>query len=410
MAEPEFIPWTSGNRLQLLSSGTEFFPALIAAINSSQHSIFLETYIFAKDPTTEGIVQALICAAQRGVSVHVLVDGFGARNFVDDFGAAFRHARVKFLVYRPVNFSWRLRRSRLKRLHRKLAVIDERIGFVGGINIIDDHNAPFYLAPRFDFAVEASGPVVQQLHQAAVREWAMVARSGFSANIKAKFHHVHNQWLTEYHRLQRYLRGAPSAMSKQGQVRFLPRDNVQHRHSIANAYLGAIDSAQEQVYLAHAYFLPGYRFRQALREASQRGVQITLILQGNSDHPLLHYATQALYGSLLKTGIQLYEYTGGFLHAKVGVVDHKWATVGSSNIDPFSLSLAHEGNLEICDAAFAGALREKLEATICSNAQQITLAQLKQAGQLSRGIRWMAYGLVTLLMALAGYGVHREMR
>ena len=407
MATPEFIPWTSGNQLRLLTGGSEFFPGLVAAIDTAQHSVFLETYIFANDPTAQRVVGALTRAAQRGVQVHVLVDGFGARNFVTDFGTDFQKNHVRFLVYRPEFLPWRFRRNRLRRLHRKLAVVDQKIAFVGGINIIDDGNTPAQLGHRFDFALSVLGPVAQQIHHAALREWTLVARSGFQAHL----HHFQQHWLMEYRNLRQRLRDHIPNHSNLplGQIRFLPRDNTLHRNTIANAYLAAIASAQSEICLAHAYFLPGYRFRHALHNAAQRGVRVKLLLQGNTDHPLLQYATRALYGSLLKAGIELYEFTGGFLHAKVGVTDQQWATVGSSNIDPFSLSLAHEGNVEICDTNFAKQLHQKLQNAIEQQSQQITLEQLKQAGWWSRGSRWIAYGLVRLLINFAGYGVRRGM-
>lgn len=409
MLKLEQIPWTTGNQLKLFQGGNSLFPALVAAIEAAERSIFLETYIFAKDATTQTIATALERAAQRGVQVHVLVDGFGTRNFVADFGESLSAARVRFLVYRPELTTWRLRRSRLRRLHRKLAVIDKKTAFVGGINIIDDNNCPPQLAPRFDFAVQVTGAVAEQIHHAALREWMLVARSGFQAHL----HHFRQHWLLEYRRLRQRLSNSPrnhtDPVQGQVQVRFLPRDNARHRSTIADAYLGAIASAQNEIFLAHAYFFPGYRFRRALLDARQRGVQVKLLLQGHTDHPLLQYATRALYGNLLEGGIELYEFTGGFLHAKVGIVDQHWATVGSSNIDPFSLSLAHEGNLEIRDPTFTHQLGQALQTAVEQQSVQITLEQLKHAGWLSRANRWLAYGLVRLLINFAGYGARRGM-
>ncbi|MEY4593105.1 MAG: cardiolipin synthase ClsB [Pseudomonadota bacterium] len=408
---PDNIPWTSGNYLKLHTGGNEFFPALIAAIDKAQHNVFLETYLYADDLTTAAITEALLRAGMRGVQVQVLVDGFGSRHFFRSLAQTFQGTGVRFLVYRPEHRSWKFRRSRLRRLHRKLAVVDHHIAFIGGINIIDDNNTPPGLSPRFDFAIEASGPIAQQVHHAALREWALVARSGFQSHL----HHWRQHWTAEYRQLSHRLRQslmvstAQKQLTKPGQVRFLPRDNTRHRQTIANAYLSAIESAQQHIILAHVYFLPGFRFRHALREAALRGVQVTLLLQGTSDHPLLQYATQALYGNLLRAGIELHEFTGGFLHAKVGCIDGQWCTVGSSNIDPFSLSLAHEGNLEIRDSEFAGALEQRLKTAIEQQSRQITLEQLKHAGWWSRANRWLAYGLVQLLINFAGYGARRGM-
>jgi cardiolipin synthase len=118
---------------------------------------------------------------------------------------------------------------------------------------------------------------------------------------------------------------------------FLVRDNIRHRRDIEDAYLQAIEQAQFEIILANAYFFPGLNFRHALVDAAGRGVRVVLLLQGKMDHRLLHYASHALYGSFLDAGIEIYEYHKSIMHAKVAVIDEHWATVGSSNLDPFSL-------------------------------------------------------------------------
>ena len=149
------------------------------------------------------------------------------------------------------------------------------------------------------------------------------------------------------------------------------RDNIRHRRDIENAYLDAIDSATDEIIIANAYFLPGRRIRQALAQAAARGVRVVLLLQGRVEYVLLHYASRALYGMLLGAGIEIYSYHKSFLHAKVAVIDGRWATVGSSNIDPFSLMLAREANVVAIDAGFAGTLRDSLLQAISEGSQQI---------------------------------------
>ena len=130
------------------------------------------------------------------------------------------------------------------------------------------------------------------------------------------------------------------------------RDNFRHRHDIEDAYLHAIASASSEIIISNAYFLPGINFRRALSDAAKRGLRVVLLLQGKIEYHLQHYATKALYGSLLDAGIEIYEYHKSYLHAKVAVIDQHWSTVGSSNIDPFSLLLAREANIVIDDEAF----------------------------------------------------------
>jgi len=383
----DFLP---GNQIDLLESGRDFFPALEAAIAGATCEIHLETYIFTDDESGQRIVAAFMGAAQRGVSVRVLVDGFGAREFPSDLGRQLVAAGVQLEVYRPEVARLRLRRHRLRRLHRKLAVIDSRIAFVGGINLIDDLNNGNMpgLGPRFDYAVRISGPLVGQIHQSVIRLWRLVG------------------WA----RLQRRPPALPvpscaeDAPTGPMAAAFIIRDNLRHRHDIEQAYLEAIGTARHEIILASAYFLPGRRFRRALLDARARGVAVTILLQGQVEYALLHYATQALYGKLLKSGVRLFEYRSGFLHAKVAVVDEVWATVGSSNIDPFSLLLAREANVAIRDAGFAARLRDSLQRAMLQDAVEITRADFKRSSWPARALRWAAYGLMRLMLGITRYG------
>ena len=158
---PRFV---EGNTVKLLENGTQYFPALIAAIDSACREIHLETYIFANDATAKSVVDALIRARNRQAGVRVMVDGFGARDFTEELGRDLIDAGCEVMVYRAEAPKMRFRRNRLRRLHRKLVVIDGRIAFVGGINIIDDLTDTEPGFPRHDYAVSVEGPVVAGIH------------------------------------------------------------------------------------------------------------------------------------------------------------------------------------------------------------------------------------------------------
>src|SRR5260221_2636012 len=167
-----FLP---GNRLKLLRSGTEYFPALEAAIQAAQHDIFIETYIFAGDDTGWRIAEALVDAARRGVEAHVMVDGFGSKGMTEDLLRRLRDSGVRLLVFRREFWHWRFRRDRLRRLHRKLVVVDTLCAFVGGINLIDDFDTPRQKPPRYDYAVRIEGPLLGPIREEAERVWNRVA-------------------------------------------------------------------------------------------------------------------------------------------------------------------------------------------------------------------------------------------
>jgi cardiolipin synthase len=365
----------------------EYFPALVQAIDAARNEIFLETYIFADDETGSLVADALARAAARGVAVRLLLDGFGSRDFAPRFRAALRGAGAEVLVFRPERGPWRLRRARLRRMHRKLAVIDGRVAFVGGINILDDVDAAGPPHPRYDYAVRVEGPLLAPIVEAVHRLWRLVS------------------WASLRRRTRDALLAPPQARTA-GSLRaaFVIRDNLRYRRDIEDAYLDAIEAAEREVVIASAYFFPGRRFRQALVEAAARGVEVILLLQGLADHPMLANATRALYPHLLGHGIRLFEYHRSYLHAKVAVVDRRWATVGSSNIDPFSLLLAREANVVVDDHGFAARLRESLDRAMAEGARELRHEDWRRLPTVRRAATWFAYQLVRLAIGLAGYG------
>lgn len=375
-----------GNRITLLRSGGEYFPALLAAIEAAQHEVLLETYIFRPDAVGRLVARALSAAVFRGVRVCLMVDGFGGRDFVRELLDDLAADGVEVVVYRREFQLLLMRRHRLRRLHRKLAVVDGRVAFVGGINIVDDLDGVTHGHPRFDFAVQVEGPLVADVHQAMVRLWRLV----LWASLKRRF--VPLRWV----RPDRTPRGTLRA-------RFVMRDNLRYRRAIEEAYLAAIDGAREQILLANAYFFPGRALRHALMDAAGRGVQVTLLLQGRVEYWLLHHACRALYPPLLAAGVRIVEYRKSFLHAKVAVVDGHWATVGSSNIDPFSLLLAREANVVLEDAGFAAELQGALEAAIADGGEPVSMAHWQRQRWWQRATAWLAYGILRLLLGVAGY-------
>lgn len=378
-----FVP---GNRIKLLRAGVEYFPALEAACDSAEHEIYLETYIFEGDVTGQRIAAALSRAARRGVIVHVMIDGFGSKDLSDDFLHAMQRDGVRVLKYRPQISPWTLRRERLRRMHRKIAVVDARVAFVGGINIIDDMHTPKHVPPRFDYAVRVEGPLLAEIHPVAARLWMLVMWTQFR-----------RRWQTNSIEVKASSCGVQSAA-------FLIRDNVGHRDDIESAYLDAIGHATTEVVIANAYFFPGTSFRRALADAAARGVRVVLLLQGRVEYLLLHYASRALYGYLLEAGVEIYEYHRSFMHAKVAVVDERWATVGSSNIDPMSLLLAREANVMVDDTGFARELRMSLREAMEFGARQVQRESWKRQSLPARVMTWICYGLVRFLTGWSSYG------
>ena len=382
------IKFLDGNKITLLQNGAGFFPQLEAAIDSAVHWIYLDTYIFANDATGQRIAASLIRAAQRGVAAHLLIDGYGAQAYPPNSLQTLREAGVAALIYRPEISPLRFQRQHLRRLHRKLAVIDQQAAFVGGINIVDDIDKRTKL-PRFDFAVQVEGPLVAPI----LREM----RNLHNRVARAQLHSPHA------------IQDSPATAEAAGDTRggFVLRSSLRHRRDIEQAYLHAIADAQHEIILANAYFLPGHRFRKALINAAARGVNVRLLLQGYSDHPWVHYATRSLYAQLLAAGIGIYEFQSGEMHAKAAVIDDHWATVGSSNIDPLSLMLSREANVVVYDQAFAQMLAAILKNAIDKDARQISHVDWSKRAWLKRFLSRVAFSLVRVLAGWVGYGMEK---
>ncbi len=384
-----------GHTIRLLEGGAEYFPALCASIAAARREVLIETYIFEDDASGRRVAEALAAAARRGVDVRLTVDGFGTPKLRGEVASLLEGSGVRVGVFRPEQRRFAFSRRRLRRLHRKIAVIDGHVAFVGGINVLDDLRDPNHgalEAPRLDFATRIEGPLVRDVHQAARRLADELARpDGRSRDASAE---ALPRPVPEGH-----------AESPRGRVRamFVLRDNVRFRRAIERQYLAAIGAAQREVLIASAYFFPGARFRRALVHAARRGVRVRLLLQGRVEYAVAHYAAQAFYDELLAAGVEIVEYQTSFLHAKAAVIDGV-ATVGSSNIDPFSLLLAREANVFVFDHDFATQLRERLVRAIDEGGTPVLPTRHARRGWLVRAANAAAFGLLRLALALSGEG------
>jgi len=385
------INFIGGNQIKLLRSGIEYFPALETAIESASHDIYIQSYIYQADTVGVSIGNALVRAAQRGVLVNILLDGFGSKDLPNNYIKGLEFAGIEVIFYRPKISLWSLKKNRLRRLHRKVIVIDNKIAFVGGINIIDDfdlsNSEQNYMHPRMDYAVRIEGKLLPVIAESVHKLWRRMAWIHF-LSIKN-----HSNKFSDEIKLQ--------AKSSDMKAAFVVRDNVLHRNDIEDAYLEAINAAKYEIIIANAYFVPGRRFRKALLDAAKRGVTVKLLLQGRMEYFLM-FATHAFYSGFLKNGIEIYEYRKSFMHSKVAVIDNDWATVGSSNIDPFSLLLAREANVIIKDVTFSTELREDIIFSIQDGATQVSPKEWAKGNIIKRFASWIAFGLVRIFLGVIG--------
>jgi len=383
---PRSSRWVPGNHFELLENGEEFFPRVFNAIAQARREVMLETFILFEDKIGQELHAALLAAAQRGVEVHVLVDGFGSPDLSDPFVGSLVDAGVCFRVFDPGRRFLGQRLNVLRRMHRKIVVVDGQLGFIGGINYSADHMADFGPEAKQDYSVQVRGPVVAQMHR-FTRE-AVLGRSAHQR--------PHATDIT----------GRPHAGT--AHAMFVTRDNQLHTNDIERQYRVALRAARSRVVIANAYFFPGYRFIREMRRAAKRGVDVRLILQGQPDMPIVKTAASLLYDHLQRAGVRVYEYCDRPLHGKVALVDEDWSTVGSSNLDPLSLSLNLEANVIIQDRAFNANLHRRLSHLMDTSCKQIEAAAPSHWNGLRLLRSYAVYHLMRWFPAWAGWLPHHE--
>ncbi|ORM79873.1 cardiolipin synthase B [Pantoea deleyi] len=376
--------WQDGNRLLLLENGEAFFPRVFGAIQRAERTVLIETFILFEDEVGNALHRELLAAAQRGVRVEVMVDGYGSAELSDQFVNSLTSAGVRFIYYDPRPLVMGMRTNVFRRLHRKTVVVDDVVAFVGGINFSAEHNTDYGPEAKQDYAVQVKGPVVGDI--------ARYLQQAIGSEQPTR-----RWWGGRSHR------PAVNTTPGDAQVLYIYRDNDEHRDDIEKHYMEMLRKAKREVIIANAYFFPGYRLLREMRNAAQRGVRVKLIVQGEPDMPIVKVGAELLYNYLVDGGVEVYEYIRRPLHGKVAVCDDHWATVGSSNLDPLSLSLNLEANLIIHDRPFNQTLRDNLDALITHDCQRVQEDRLPPRNwwQLSKSV--VVFHFLRHFPAIAGW-------
>jgi cardiolipin synthase len=374
--------YSHGNQLSLLHRGEQFFPALISACDGASLEIYIETYIFALDPTGVRIKTALSNAAKRGVAVQLVVDWLGTGDdTITQLRAELEPAGVRVGVFNP----WFERG--ITRMHRKIAVIDQRIAFLGGLNInddllADDGSALPLPAPRWDFAVGVSGPLVQTIHTEVLAQWQRLGSLPLRTRLQS---------------LRAYVRSwQPWRAVDVAEAALVVRDNLRNRQAIQRALLQALGRARSSALLVTPYFAPGRKLRKAMMHAAQRGVEVVLLI-GVGQFVMQDAVAQSFYPRLVRAGVTIVEYRRTQLHGKLAVIDCEWATVGSSNFDGLSLFVNHEANIVVRDMAFAADLQRMIRVAVAEGVV-ITADDVARLSLPRRLWNRFAYGLYRLVL------------
>lgn len=377
-----------GNAVQLLTNGGQAFPAMLRAIAQAESRISIQTYIIRFDRIGQRFVEHLTAAAQRGVEVRFLFDHVGAQGATEADLAGLLAAGGQVRVFNPLT-NWTVTRAN-NRNHRKLLVVDGKHAFMGGLNLAADYDGDGRTGWR-DTALRVTGPAALAAERVFASSWQQGGRAFFGKDlpviglnqIKQK---LDQPFLQILHRPAPFNPPAPADHSSGGvPVRVVASTPDQVSSHILDMYLLAIGSARQRVWITQGYFLPPRLLRRALVHAARRGVDVRLILPGPTDEATVKRLGEAEYGPLLKAGIKLYEYQPSVLHAKTMMVDNRWCTIGSANLDGRALNLNYEANFAVDStdlaAAMARQFRRDLEAS-----QPVTLDILRQRLSLPRRI------------------------
>lgn len=383
--------WARGNRVRLLENGEEYFPAVFEAVATAEREVLIETFILFEDKVGLALREAVLKAARRGVQIDITVDGFGSHGLSAEFVGSLTEVGVRLHVFDPRPPLLGMRINVFRRMHRKIVVVDGKRAFVGGINFSADHLADFGPQAKQDYAVEVSGPIVDEIHR-FVRDI-----------LEPQAAPAPRRWFRPWPPVPATAPASHTPHSGEADAAFVTRDNHRHRTDIERQYRVALRSAQHEVIIANAYFFPGYLFLKDLRRAARRGVRVRLILQGQPDMPVVKVAASMLYGHLQRAGVQIYEYCARPLHGKVALADDEWSTVGSSNLDPLSLSLNLEANLIIHDRAFNQHLRERLEDLIENNCKEVPAQNTQRPAWGRMALSYLVFHFLRRFPAWAGW-------
>jgi cardiolipin synthase A/B len=358
------------NSVALLKDGAQTFAAMFAAMRAARSTLCIETYILSDDQLGKQLAEILIDRAYAGVEVNLLYDGWGA-DVSDSYLLRLKLAGVRTLCFQPVRFIGRLGRAvgRLKRRnHRKAVIVDGHVAFTGGLNLSNDYAAVEDGGHGWrDTHVRVEGPSAVQLERMFLETWRK----------------HHGPRLDE----GRYGR---TLESDDGRVRFISNAFANDRKDVRIAYTQAFAGAKKCIRVMNSYFLPPAGVLRRLMRAARHGVDVQVITAGVTDVPLVLLATRGLYGKLLKSGVRVYEWKGRVLHAKTAVVDGRWSTVGSANLDQLSLRQNLEANAVIVDERFGEAM-EKLFDEDLRQCQRITREALLERSLFERLLSWLAY-------------------
>jgi cardiolipin synthase len=361
-----------GNRVTPLRSGKETFPAMLAAIREAQSHVHLEMYILRDDHIGQEFKRALLDRARAGVQVRLIVDALGSFGLPSAYLEELRDVGVETIEYHPIA-PWRARWGVNKRDHQKILVVDDRVAFTGGINIGDEYQpVEDQGGGWFDMHVRVEGPVVFDL--------ARLFRATWIKNGGALF--------------------PEPAMSRADSVsdghtafaQVISNTRLKARFHMRRSYVFAIRRARERISIMNAYFIPDRGLRRAFARAVQRGVEVRVIVPSSAmDVVAVYYAARHVYSNLMRDGVRIFEWRERMMHAKCGVIDRVWSTIGSYNLDRRSLLHNLEVSLVVVDRAVGAGMEARFEEDLATCCREVQPAEWERRSVWSKCLEWLCF-------------------
>jgi len=351
-------PIVAGNKVATLVNGDEIFPAMLEAIRSAKKTVNFETFVYWSGTVGNDFTEALCDRAKAGVNVHVIVDFIGASRIDRGYFRRLKDAGVHLHVYHALKFYDITSAHRVNyRTHRKLLIVDGRVGFTGGVGIADEWRGDAQSPKHWrDTHYRVEGPAVAQLQAAFIDNW-METTGGV----------LHGEEFFP-----------PLEPAGELPAQVFKSSSEGGSDSMQLMYLLSIAAAKSHVRLATAYFVPDRRTIEALLDARRRGVTVQVLLPGKHiDEKIVRSASRAMWGDLLKGGVEIYEYQPTMYHCKLMIVDDRWVSIGSANLDNRSFRLNDEANLNVLDTTFAAEQIAMFEEDL-KRSKRVTYAQWKR--------------------------------
>lgn len=339
------LAWREGNRYLLLPEAQCFVPAMFAAIEGAKRYVLIELYLMESGAFADRMIAALTQAVERGVSVYLLLDGFGAMKLSRDDRDKLTQAGVALRFFNPLGLHSLARN--LSRDHRKIVVVDGEIAFTGGFGVVDE-----FLDAWYEIAVRIEGPVVA--------DWERLFRQLWRSRLTRAEDKRRPEPLPKQRKPAPLDDGAPGrAMPGRGYRYQAIRHSLQHQ----------IGASETRLWLCTPYFVPTFTLRRRLARAARRGVDVRLLLPGSKhDHPSVRYAGQRFYQAMLKAGVRIFEFQPTFIHAKFVLADD-WVSIGSCNFDHWNLHWNLEANQEAIDAGLAQEVQTLFERNFAASVE-----------------------------------------